>query len=188
MFSEVVLAILNPSIRSLGPIYLSQLQGAVMGAPLPLGESLLIAWPQIVGLVAGLDPAVRDRLYRVPAAGSARVSGHSARPAVRGASALALPLTKRAYLFGGPCPGAGGACVPGAGMLGSLDPAPAVPPRSSRSAHIVARRRIYARSTRRSARVELVTLVAVDRLLLAVDRLLRRTRSARTTELARRRR
>jgi ABC-2 type transport system permease protein len=23
-----------------------------MGAPLPLGESLLIAWPQIVGLVA----------------------------------------------------------------------------------------------------------------------------------------
>ncbi len=52
MFGEVVVAILNPSTRSLGPIYLSQLQGAVMGAPLPLGESLLIAWPQIVGLVA----------------------------------------------------------------------------------------------------------------------------------------
>ena len=53
MFAEVVLAILNPSTRSLGPIYLSQLQGAVMGAPLPLGESVMIAWPQIVGLVAG---------------------------------------------------------------------------------------------------------------------------------------
>ena len=53
MYGEVVLAILNPSTRTLGPIYLSQLQGAVVGAPLPLGESLIIAWPQIVGLVAG---------------------------------------------------------------------------------------------------------------------------------------
>jgi len=52
MYGEVVLALLNPSTRSLGPIYLSQLQGAVMGAPLPLGESVMIAWPQIVGLVA----------------------------------------------------------------------------------------------------------------------------------------
>ena len=36
----------------LGPIYLSQLQGAVLGAPLPIGESMLIAWPQTVGMVA----------------------------------------------------------------------------------------------------------------------------------------
>jgi ABC-2 type transport system permease protein len=53
LFGEVVLAILNPTTRSLGPIYLSQLQGAVLGAPMPLGESLMIAWPQIVGLIAG---------------------------------------------------------------------------------------------------------------------------------------
>jgi ABC-2 type transport system permease protein len=53
MFGEIVLALLNPSTRALGPIYLSQLQGAVMGSPLPLGESVLIAWPQIVGLIAG---------------------------------------------------------------------------------------------------------------------------------------
>ncbi len=53
LFAEVVLAILNPSTRTLGPIYLSQLQGAVMGAPLPLAQSLLIAWPQIVGLIGG---------------------------------------------------------------------------------------------------------------------------------------
>jgi ABC-2 type transport system permease protein len=53
MFGEAMLAILNPSTRTLGPIYLSQLQGAVIGAPLPLGDSLIIAWPQIVGLVAG---------------------------------------------------------------------------------------------------------------------------------------
>ena len=44
---------LNPAQRALGPIYLVQLQGAVPGAPLPLGQSLVIAWPQIVGLIAG---------------------------------------------------------------------------------------------------------------------------------------
>jgi ABC-2 type transport system permease protein len=52
LFGEVVLAILDPTTRALGPIYLSQLQGAVLGAPLPLGSSVLIAWPQIVSLVA----------------------------------------------------------------------------------------------------------------------------------------
>jgi len=53
LFGEIVLALLNPTTRSLGPIYLSQLQGAIPGAPLPLGESVMIAWPQIVGLIAG---------------------------------------------------------------------------------------------------------------------------------------
>ncbi|MGB6538396.1 MAG: ABC transporter permease subunit [Xanthobacteraceae bacterium] len=52
LFGEIVLALLDPTTRALGPIYLSQLQGAVLGAPLPLGASVLIAWPQIVGLVA----------------------------------------------------------------------------------------------------------------------------------------
>jgi ABC-2 type transport system permease protein len=52
LFGEVVLAILSPSTRSLGPIFLDQLQGAVIGAALPLRESLLIAWPQAVGLIA----------------------------------------------------------------------------------------------------------------------------------------
>jgi ABC-2 type transport system permease protein len=52
LFGEVVLAILHPATRSLGPVYLDQLQGAVMGAPLPFGESLLLAWPQIVGMIA----------------------------------------------------------------------------------------------------------------------------------------
>jgi ABC-2 type transport system permease protein len=47
-----MLPILNPAIRSLGPVYLHQLQGVVPGAPLPLGESLIIAWPPMVGLVA----------------------------------------------------------------------------------------------------------------------------------------
>ena len=52
LFGEVVVALLDPTTRSLGPIYLSQMQGAVLGAPLPIGESMLIAWPQTVGRVA----------------------------------------------------------------------------------------------------------------------------------------
>ncbi len=52
LFGEIVLALLHPTTRTLGPVYLSQLQGAVMGAPLPLSQSVLVAWPQIVGLVA----------------------------------------------------------------------------------------------------------------------------------------
>jgi ABC-2 type transport system permease protein len=52
LFGEVVVALLDPTTRSLGPIYLSQMQGAVLGAPLPIGESMLIAWPQTVGMIA----------------------------------------------------------------------------------------------------------------------------------------
>ncbi len=52
LFGETVLALLHPTTRTLGPVYISQLEGAVMGAPLPLSQSLLVAWPQIVGLVA----------------------------------------------------------------------------------------------------------------------------------------
>jgi ABC-2 type transport system permease protein len=52
LFAETVVALLDPTTRSLGPIYLSQLQGAVLGAPLPLSESVLIAWPQTVGMIA----------------------------------------------------------------------------------------------------------------------------------------
>jgi ABC-2 type transport system permease protein len=52
LFGEVVVALLDPTTRSLGPIYLSQMQGAVLGAPLPIAESMLIAWPQTVGMVA----------------------------------------------------------------------------------------------------------------------------------------
>jgi ABC-2 type transport system permease protein len=55
LFNEASSLILDPSARTLGPIYLylPQLQGAVLGAPLPIDQSLLIVWPQIVGLIAG---------------------------------------------------------------------------------------------------------------------------------------
>jgi ABC-2 type transport system permease protein len=53
LFGEAMLAVLSPTTRALGPIFIDQLRGAVLGAPLPLSESLTIAWPQMVGLVAG---------------------------------------------------------------------------------------------------------------------------------------
>jgi ABC-2 type transport system permease protein len=53
LFQDAVQAILNPATRVFGAVTLQQLHGMVPGAPLPLIESLLIAWPQIVGLVAG---------------------------------------------------------------------------------------------------------------------------------------
>lgn len=53
LFGEAMLAVLSPTTRTLGPVFLEQLRGAVMGAPLPFGESIMIAWPQTVGLIAG---------------------------------------------------------------------------------------------------------------------------------------
>jgi len=52
LYGETVLALLHPTTRTLGPVYLSQLQGAVMGSPLPLWDSVMVAWPQIVGMIA----------------------------------------------------------------------------------------------------------------------------------------
>lgn len=51
-YGEAMLALLHPATRSLGPVYISDLQGALMGSPLPLWDSVMIAWPQIVGLIA----------------------------------------------------------------------------------------------------------------------------------------
>jgi ABC-2 type transport system permease protein len=52
LFAEALTAILNPAVRSLGPILITQLEGAVLGTPLPLGQSLLLIWPQLTGLFA----------------------------------------------------------------------------------------------------------------------------------------
>ena len=54
LFAETALALLNPTTRSLGPVLSTQMIGAVQGAPLPLGQSLLLIWPQLTGLIAGL--------------------------------------------------------------------------------------------------------------------------------------
>jgi ABC-2 type transport system permease protein len=37
-----------------GPLFFGQLQGAIIGAPLPTMQSLLVVWPQLSGLVAAM--------------------------------------------------------------------------------------------------------------------------------------
>jgi ABC-2 type transport system permease protein len=51
LFSEATFVLMNPEARSTGLIFESQLVGAIPD-PLPLGQSLLIIWPQVVGLIA----------------------------------------------------------------------------------------------------------------------------------------
>lgn len=53
-YGETVLALLNPTTRALGPVFFNQLQGAILGTPLPLTESVLLVWPHLTGLVAGM--------------------------------------------------------------------------------------------------------------------------------------
>jgi len=53
LFAETTLALLNPGTRALGPVFAFQLHGALVGAPLPVSESLLLVWPQLTGLIAG---------------------------------------------------------------------------------------------------------------------------------------
>ena len=52
LYAEALTALLNPAVRSLGPILITQLEGAVLGTPLPLSQSVLLVWPQITGLLA----------------------------------------------------------------------------------------------------------------------------------------
>lgn len=51
LYSEITLALLNPSQRFLGFVLPTQLEGAILGTPLPLGQSLLIMWPQLSGII-----------------------------------------------------------------------------------------------------------------------------------------
>jgi len=52
LYAEAMLAVLKPTVRSLGLVLPIQLQGAVLGTPLPLRQSLLLIWPHMTGLVA----------------------------------------------------------------------------------------------------------------------------------------
>jgi ABC-2 type transport system permease protein len=54
LWSEVVVGMLHPEVRSLGLVLPVQLYRAVLGAPLPFGESLGLIWPQLTGLMAGV--------------------------------------------------------------------------------------------------------------------------------------
>jgi ABC-2 type transport system permease protein len=52
LFSDATTTLLMPSVRSLGPLTMEQIQGTIP-SPLPLGQSLLLVWPQATGLLAG---------------------------------------------------------------------------------------------------------------------------------------
>src|SRR5690606_15346874 len=51
LYSEVTTTLLVPTVFTLGPITIEQAYGYVPG-PLPLGQSVLLIWPQLTGLVA----------------------------------------------------------------------------------------------------------------------------------------
>ena len=51
LFNQATSVLLMPSLRSLGPLMMEQVQGAIP-SPLPLGQSLLVIWPQLTGLIA----------------------------------------------------------------------------------------------------------------------------------------
>jgi ABC-2 type transport system permease protein len=59
LFNEVVALVLDPSVRSTQQSMLAAMglvlleRGAIPEAPIPLLQSLLVVWPQIVGLIAG---------------------------------------------------------------------------------------------------------------------------------------
>jgi ABC-2 type transport system permease protein len=52
LFAEIALALLQPATRALGPVLYSQIEGALLGTPLPAAQSFLLIWPQLTGLVA----------------------------------------------------------------------------------------------------------------------------------------
>jgi ABC-2 type transport system permease protein len=54
LYAETAVALLQPATRTLGPVFLSQLRGALIGAPLPTAQSFILVWPQITGLIAGM--------------------------------------------------------------------------------------------------------------------------------------
>lgn len=51
LYADGTTTLLMPSVRSLGPLTMEQMAGAIP-SPLPLRESLLVVWPQVSGLIA----------------------------------------------------------------------------------------------------------------------------------------
>jgi ABC-2 type transport system permease protein len=52
LFAEAAVAMTQPAVRALGLILPSQLEGAILGSPLPLTQSVLLIWPHLTGLIA----------------------------------------------------------------------------------------------------------------------------------------
>lgn len=52
LYGEATLGLLLPTTRSLGFVLPIQMQGAILGAPLPLAESIILTWPHLTSLIA----------------------------------------------------------------------------------------------------------------------------------------
>lgn len=50
LYNQIVSTLLVPTVRSIGPLSMEQLDGAIPG-PLPLVQSILVVWPQLTGLL-----------------------------------------------------------------------------------------------------------------------------------------
>jgi len=53
LYSDTAVALLNPTTRALGPVFVSlrELQ-TMVNAPLPVSQSFILIWPQLTGLIA----------------------------------------------------------------------------------------------------------------------------------------
>lgn len=51
LYTDATTTLLMPSVRSLSPLTMDQVYGAIP-APLPVGQSILLVWPQLTGLIA----------------------------------------------------------------------------------------------------------------------------------------
>ena len=52
LFDDATTTLLIPTVRSLGPLTMEQMSGAIP-SPLPLAQSLILVWPQVTALLAG---------------------------------------------------------------------------------------------------------------------------------------
>ena len=52
LYAETMVGLLRPETRSLGILLPTQLEGAILGSPLPFSQSLFLIWPQLTGLIA----------------------------------------------------------------------------------------------------------------------------------------
>ncbi len=52
LYTEIIVALTQPAVRSLGLVLPSQWQGAILGTPLPWEQSVMLIWPHLTGLIA----------------------------------------------------------------------------------------------------------------------------------------
>jgi ABC-2 type transport system permease protein len=53
LYTDATSTLLMPSVRSLGPMTIEQMAGAIP-APLPFKESFMIVWPEVTGLISAI--------------------------------------------------------------------------------------------------------------------------------------